>query len=312
MALGHDSFKGMGADFGDLLGTGKFDIFVSNITASWGVEESNFLWVDTSRDAADMGVRLRRGEAPFENRSSALKMAWTGWGWDAKMGDFDNSGALCVVQTDGFVKGRVNRWSWLQELAMTNDELVADPRMWPNSEDGDDLSGRDRLAFWARGDDGDYVNISAELGLDVPTPTRGVAVADTDGDGYQDFAVARQWGPPAFYRNDHPRRGEFLGLRLVRPVQGAPAERGTPAYGAQVRITTAAGRTRVSQVDGGSGHSGKRSFDVFFGLGDSAGPVSVELRWRDLAGGVHRQTVQLGAGWHTLALADTAQEVATR
>jgi hypothetical protein len=94
------------------------------------------------------------------------------------MGDFDNSGDLSVVQTGGFVKGRVNRWSWLREPAMTDDELVADPRMWPNS-DGDDLSGRD-------------------------------------------------------------------------------------------------------------------------------------LHWRDLAGGVHRQTVQLGSGWHALALASTAQEVATR
>jgi len=42
----------------------------------------------------------------------------------------------------------------------------------------------------------------------------------------------------------------------------------------------------VQQVDGGNGHSGKRSPDLQFGLGHLAGnePVSVELRWRDTRG----------------------------
>jgi enediyne biosynthesis protein E4 len=318
MVVGHDSFKSMTVDFGDLQHTGKFDMFVSNITASWGIEESNFVWANTSRDEADMRQQLDKGAAPFQNRAAALKMAWTGWGWDAKMGDFDNSGDLAVVQADGFVKGQTSRWNWLQELAMTNDELIADPKMWPKAQDGDDISGRDRLAFWAKAGNGEYVNISKELGLDVPTPTRGIAVADADGDGFQDFAVARQWGPPAFYHNDHPGQGAFLGLRLIRPVAGNAPEVGTPAYGAQVRVTTADGRTQVSQLDGGGGHTGKRSFDVFFGLGSGAAAgagaavVQAELRWRDLAGGVHRQTLPLSPGWHTLCLDRTAMEVATR
>jgi len=313
MALGHDSFKGMSVDFGDLRNTGKFDMFVSNITASWGIEESNLTWMNTSRDQADMREKLSRGEAPFENEASKRKMAWTGWGWDAKMADFDNSGDLVIAQTDGFVKGTINRWSWLQELAMMNDELVADPKMWPKAEDGDDIAGNDRLAFWAKAPNGDYVNLSKELGLSVPIPTRGVAVADVDRDGYQDFAVARQWGPPAFYHNDHPRQASSLELKLVRPVAGSTTpEVGTPAYGAQVRVTTADGRTQVSQLDGASGHAGKRSFEVFFGLGRSDAPVRAELSWRDLTGGVHRQTLQLSPGAHTLCLDSTAKEVPTR
>jgi hypothetical protein len=262
-----------------------------------------------------MRQQLDKGAAPFQNRAAALKMAWTGWGWDAKMGDFDNSGDLAVVQADGFVKGQTNRWNWLQELAMTNDELIADPKMWPKAQDGDDISGSDRLAFWARDTNGEYVNISKQLGLDVPTPTRGIAVADADGDGFQDFAVARQWGPPAFYHNDHPGQGAFLGLRLIRPVAGNAPNLGTPAYGAQVRVTTADGRTQVSQLDGGGGHTGKRSFDVFFGLGSgsaAATPVQAELRWRDETGGVHSETLPLTAGWHTLCLDRTAMEVPTR
>lgn len=315
MALGHDSFKGMAVDFGDLSGTGKLDMFVSNITTTWGIEESNFAWTNTSTSEADMRLKLSNGTAPFVNRASVRKMAWTGWGWDVKMADFNNSGWLAVAQADGFVKGTINRWNWLQELAMTNDELIRDPKLWPNARAGDDISGSEKLAFWVKGDNGDYVNISRELGLAVPTPTRGIAVADTDGDGYQELAVARQFGPPAFYHNDHPTAGEFVGLRLVRPVSGtagASTDSGTPAYGAQVRITMPDGRVQVSQLDGGGGHTGKRSFDVMFGLGDSATPVQAELRWRDLSGAPHSQTLQLTTGWHTLVLASTAMEVATR
>ncbi|MEU7999479.1 CRTAC1 family protein [Micromonospora sp. NPDC049060] len=307
MVVGHDSFKGMSIEFGDLGGTGKFDMFVSNITTSWGLEESNFVWRNNSSSLADARKRLSEGKAVFDNKAAELNMAWVGWGWDAKIADFDNSGEMSVVQTAGFVKGKINRWSWLQELAMSNDLMLRNPAMWPKAEPGDDIAGSEPFAFWVREKNGRYANISAELGMTDSTPSRGVAVADTNGDGGQDFAVARQWGAPSYYRNDKPGSGNFLGLRLCRPGEDG---RGTPAYGAQVRVKTADGRTRVAQLDGGSGHSGKRSFDVFFGLGDAgAKPVSAEIAWRDLNGAVHKQTLDLAAGWHTIMLTDKAQEM---
>jgi hypothetical protein len=314
LVLGHDSFKGMSIDFGDLAGTGRLDMFVSNITTSWGLEESNFVWRNTAASPAQARAKLSRGEAPFDNSAAALNLAWVGWGWDAKMADFDNSGRLSVVQTCGFVKGTINRWSWLQELAMSNDLLLEEPAMWPKAEPGDDIAGSQPLAFWVRETSGRYVNLSPELGLAEPTPTRGVAVADTNGDGAQDFAVARQWGAPAYYRNANPGRGNFLGLRLYRPAAaGTPAGAGplrTPAYGAQVKITTSDGRTQLAQLDGGGGHSGKRSFDVFFGLGAGGEhPVTAELAWRDLGGAVHRQVLSLTPGWHDVLLTTAAQEV---
>ncbi|MEU6077885.1 CRTAC1 family protein [Micromonospora sp. NPDC047074] len=307
MVVGHDSFKGMSIEFGDLGGTGKFDMFVSNITSSWGLEESNFVWRNNSSSLADARNRLSQGKAVFDNKAAELNMAWVGWGWDAKMADFDNSGEMSVVQTAGFVKGKINRWSWLQELAMSNDLMLRNPAMWPKAEPGDDIAGAEPFAFWVREDNGRYANIAAELGMTDSTPSRGVAVADTNGDGGQDFAVARQWAAPSYYRNDKPGTGNFLGLRLCRPGEDG---RGTPAYGAQVRVKTADGRTRIAQLDGGSGHSGKRSFDVFFGLGDAGDkPVSAEIAWRDLNGGVHKQTLDLAAGWHTIMLTDKAQEM---
>lgn len=314
MVLGHDSFKGMSADFGDLTGTGKFDIFVSNITTSWGLEESNFVWMNNASSPQAAKTKMDQGTAPYDQKAGQMNMAFTGWGWDAKMADFDNSGYPAVVQADGFIKGTINRWNWLQELAMSNDLMLENPGMWPKAGPGDDIAGSQRLAFWARQSDGKYINVSSDLGIDVTTPSRGVAVGDATGNGAQDFAVARQWAPPAYYRNDKPGNGNFLGLRLYRPAlaaTGATTAR-TPAYGAQVRITTADGHTQIAQLDGGGGHSGKRSFDVFLGLGAAGSkPVSAQLSWRDIDGTVHHQALNLTSGWHDLMLTSEATEVPT-
>jgi len=314
MVLGNDSFKGMSIDFGDLDNRGNFDMFVSNITTSWGLEESNFVWHNNTDSTAAAKAKLDRGDAPFDQKAADLNLAWTGWGWDAKMADFDNSGNLSIVQTDGFVKGHINRWNWLQELAMSNDELLENPGMWPKAEPGDDIAGDQHLAFWVRYSNGRFVDISHQLHMDVRIPTRGVAVGDADADGSQDFAVARQWGQPAYYHNEIPAAGRFLGLRLYRPAtggEGVAALPGAPAYGAQVKITTADGHTQIAQLDGGGGHSGKRSFDVMFGLGgDGDRPVTAELSWRDTSGARHTQTLELNGGWHNLMLTSTAQEVA--
>ena len=71
--LGHDSFKGMGVDFGDLDGDGLYDMYVSNITTSFGIQESNFAFVNQARDTDDLRQRLADGRAPFVDRSAAAQ-----------------------------------------------------------------------------------------------------------------------------------------------------------------------------------------------------------------------------------------------
>lgn len=201
---------------------------------------------------------------------------------------------------------------------MTNDDLLSNPAMWPNVQAGDDIAGNQSMAFYAKNSDGKYVNISSQIGTAVPIPTRGLATADTTGTGALDFAIARQWGPPAFYANTSPNKGNFLDLRLYRPAsdqssvagQGL-ANIGTPAYNTTVTVTTPSG-TSISQLDGGSGHGGFRSFEVHVGLGSFTGAATVNLQWRDVNGQLHQQKQQLTPGVHSLVLTDTVQEVSSR
>jgi hypothetical protein len=320
--LGHDSFKGMGVDIADLNGDGVPDLYVGNITTTFGLQESNFAFLSTQTDQAALRKDLAAGRAPWSDHSADLGLAWSGWSWDVKTGDFDNSGNLAIVQTAGFVKGTVNRWAQLQETATTNDTLLHDPFWWPNIRQGDDIAGGQHLAFHVRGADGRFTDVSHELGLDVPLPSRGIATGDADGDGRLDLAVARQWGDPVFYHNDSGTGGAYLDLRIVRADTGgttgtgtgtgtgAPAAAaGTPAIGTRVTVTDSTGRRHIGQVDGGSGHSGKRGFQVMFGLGAAGGPAAVDLDWRDSTGQVHHQQLRLAAGSHTIAVGAQAQEV---
>jgi len=290
--LGHDSFKGMGIDFGDINGDGLLDIYVSNIATRFGLTESHFLWLSTG----EVG-KMKQGIAPYINASEVLGLSRSGFSWEARLADFDNDGVLEAMQACGFIKGKINRWPELQALGTSNDQIVHNPRFWPNFKPGADLSGHDCNPFFVRGVDGRYYNIAAPLGLVEPMVSRGIAIADVDGDGRLDFVTANQWGPSYLFHNESPNTGAFLGLHLIHP-------NGSPAIGAVARLGLPNGRKLVAQVDGGTGHSGRRSPDIHFGLGkwEKSEPVRVEISWRNQQGKVQHWALELVPGWHTVQL----------
>lgn len=307
--LGRDSFKGMGVDFADVNGDGWLDIFVSNITSEWGLEESHFLWTSTGH-VGDM----QHGLAPYTQASEKMGLSRSGWGWDARMADFDNDGKLEVVQATGFLRGKTTRWPELQALGTANSRIMHNPGFWPRFQPGDDLSGHEHDAFFVSSRSGHYFDIGSDIGLGDPMVTRGIAIADVDGDGRLDFVLANQWGSSYFVHNESPNPGAFLGLHLLLPLKPTgtivdrsghptPDVRARPAIGAQA-ILRLPKKLWVGQVDGGSGHSGKRSHEIHFGLGDVSreDKVSVELTWRAHNGRVCRTRMALKPGWHTLLL----------
>jgi enediyne biosynthesis protein E4 len=306
--LGRDSFKGMGVDFGDMNGDGLLDIYVSNIADDYALHESHYAFINTGDIEA-----MEKGIAPFTNESEPMGLSRSSWGWEARLGDFNNDGVLEALQGTGFRKGKVNRWPELQELATGHDEFLSNPDNWPKLNPGAEISGHSHIPFFVRHKSGRYYDVSSNIDTDDIQVTRGIATADIEHDGKLDFVAASQWEDSRMYQNRSTNRNAFLGLRLINPLQSDltkvevdPQESFTSKYavGAKVTVTLSSGKKFISFVDGGNGHTGKRSSEIHFGLGDINinQAQSVEISWRKSNGLVASTKTQLKPGWHTIAL----------
>lgn len=292
--LGRDSFKGMGVDFADVNHDMLPDIAVSNIARPYALIESHFLFVHTGDSN---GFKL--GRAPYRDESFDRGTWISDWAWDIRFADLDNDGAPEILQAIGFVSGSTNRWPELQELAMANDELVRHPSVWPGFSSGADLSGTGHDRLFKADNAGRYHDVSRFLGLTGPSVSRGIGVADVDGDGRLDIAIARQWMPSIFLRNTSSGAMRSLVLDLRIPVESGSRS----AIGARATVVLPDGRLLSDDVDGGSGHSGKRAPEIHFGLGDVPPdvPLQVEICWRT-ADGVHERRIAAPAGRHRVVL----------
>lgn len=310
--MGHDSFKGMGVDFGDANSDGLLDLYISSIADEYALEESHLLFINTGKNEL-----YSKGIAPFEELSEDFGVSRSSWAWETRFADLNNDGQTEILQAVGFLKGETDRWAELHEVAMGNDNLLSNPQNWHKLGKGDDLSGHDHNRFYARAKDGRFYDIAEDIGMGHPQVSRGIATADVNGDGKLDFAVANQWDTSFFYLNEAKNADDFLGLKLRLPIadeakpgvfQEAPKFDGKsrPAIGAHVSVEMSDGKKRVAFVDGGNGHSGKRSSSVHFGLGkmEKQEKLKIEVRWINPEGNLRTRSYEVNKGWNTIVLGE--------
>jgi hypothetical protein len=117
------------------------------------------------------------------------------------------------------------------------------------------------------------VDVARPTGSDCVKDSRGVAVADFDGDGRLDLVINNNNETPVLYLNNLRKSGRGLALKLV----GGPGSN-RDAVGACVRLT-AGGKTMTRHVEAGSGYASQSMLPVHFGLGAAEAVEGVEVCW---------------------------------
>src|SRR4051812_44200382 len=114
-----------------------------------------------------------------------------------------------------------------------NDLVIVNGHIYPQVDQVPELHESYRqLPFLLRNDAGQLTDVSrrAGPGLQRQVSARGLAVGDYDNDGDLDLLVTAMDSPPLLLRNDTPRTGHWLKLRLFN-------RHGSPSIGARVTLT---------------------------------------------------------------------------
>jgi hypothetical protein len=257
-SIGFDTRKGMNVDIADYDNDGWLDIYVTNITDEY-MKECNMLWHNNH-------------DGTFTDVSKETNTCATLWGWAAKFGDFDNDGWADLFVVNGLRSaGKENYIPVLVNLITKPGVDFTDVRNWPDIGNMS-WSGYQKKKMFRNVGGQDFVEISADAGVDNDLDGRGIAMADFDNDGRLDLFQTNADQISLLYHGVTEGSGNWVQFLLT----GTRSNR--DAIGARIRIR-AGGLTQIREIDGGNGYAGQSTKRAHFGIGKAATIDEVEIRW---------------------------------
>ena len=277
--------KGMGISIADFNNDGWQDVFIANDT------ERNFLFLN-QKDGTFKEVGLLFGVAYNDQVQTVSAM-----GCDAK--DFDNDGFVDIFYNDiagqifglfkndggkffGYVSPSYNiekisrpytGWSagfidynndgWKDFYSANGDLEPSSPNSKQHDSMFENVAGKS------------FIDASNKLGPAFMSLgyQRGSAFADLNNDGFMDIVITSLDQKPKILMNSANNQSHWLLIKLI----GKKTNR--DAIGAQIKVTTSAGRTLYNHITTSVGFMSSSDVRAHFGLGNDKTIKSVEITW---------------------------------
>ena len=228
---------GMGLAIGDYNNDGRVDFHITNFS-----DDSNVLYHnDGEGNFTDVTFQAGLGEPtiPF-------------LGWGTSFIDYDNDAWLDLFVVNGHVYPVVDNHQWGTSFA-------EQPLLFRNLGTG---------KF-------ERVGAAPTSGLASAWPSRGLAVADLDGDGRVDAVINNMDAKPSILRNVTSPAGHWVNLRLAGDVAGKTPK---DAIGSIVYLTTGKIRQRLDVISGAV-YCSQNDLTLHVGLGAATKVDKLEVQW---------------------------------
>jgi len=263
--VGFSPKSGMNAAVGDVLNSGRYAIYVSNISEEGVLIQGNNLWVPKEGITGDA--------VQYDNLARDMDVEIGGWSFGAQFGDLNNDGNLDLYLVNGYVSADRNKNYWYDFSKITggNSTIISDAANWPPME-GRSLSGYQQKKVWLNDGSGKFVNVATAVGVLDNNDGRSVALVDLWNRGVLDVVVANQKGPLLVYKNTAATDNKWTDFQL----EGSASNRS--AIGAQVKLFWN-GKQQIQSVSGGSGFCAQNDRRLHFGLGKNPNVEKAEIRW---------------------------------
>ena len=288
-----DVGAGMSVGWLDYDKDGAEDLYVANMWTAAGVRismQDNFK-KDSPQPIRELYQKHAMGNSLLRNLGETFEDVTAGagvgvgrWAWSSDALDFDHDGYPDLYITNGMVSGPdredLSSFFWRQVVAHSPDDARAAKEYEQGWNAINELirsdgtwSGYERNIFYANHRNGTFSDISGAAGLDFVEDGRSFALADFDRDGRQEICLKNRNAPQLrMLRNIAAKLPASIAFRL------RGAKRNRDAIGAAITIETSVGRQR-RMLQAGSGFLSQHSKVIFFGLGETVGPVNASIRW---------------------------------
>jgi hypothetical protein len=144
------------------------------------------------------------------------------------------------------------------------------------------LQGREPSRLYrnrGRGAAPEFVDVASSVGLDAPGNARGMAAVDLDDDGRLDLVVTRMYRAATIYRNVARVTGGVHWIGFALEGDGRTCNRAAAGSRVRIRYGRDGAESQLREVRIVNGFAAQADPRVHFGLGDAAGPVTVEVDW---------------------------------